>query len=211
MNSRQVIKVFTCSTILSYNLTKTRIDLISKPLQNALQDFRENIPRIGERFREIQDKINPLIKEIEGDDINTSTRTRAAKQIQDYNIKDPLVYQQKYTRKLSERCHKIIQKGINTCRKSFATAYTRCIDNLPSIINYLLCWPMKMEFLCKITQIVGNICEPKVGPELGDNYQDLIIIQNKLINNTTKIQMKFKPRNIMQIKPVELVLKLTFF
>lgn len=70
---------------------------------------------------------------------------------------------------------------------------------------------MKMEFLCQVTKIIGNICEPKVGPELGENYHDLKIIQNQLRDNTTKIQMKYKAMNLIEIKPVESVLKVYFF
>ncbi|KAF8773543.1 hypothetical protein HNY73_016198 [Argiope bruennichi] len=43
----------------------------------------------------------------------------------------------------------IFTKGVKACYKSFGAAYDRCHTYLP-IIGYLLCWPMKLTFICDL-------------------------------------------------------------
>jgi hypothetical protein len=39
-NGREVIRVFGCSTILAYNLTKTRFDLMVRPFAEAILNLK---------------------------------------------------------------------------------------------------------------------------------------------------------------------------
>jgi len=65
-------------------------------------------------------------------------------------------YQEKYINKLHHRCEVQIKRGAEKCRQAFSKAYDKCHDKLPFIVNKLLCWPMKITFVCNIAE-VNNI------------------------------------------------------
>lgn len=62
-------------------------------------------------------------------------------------------YQNKYTNKLTKRCNEQIKLGANRCIDAFRNAYDDCYKKLPSLVNYLLCWPMKIDYACNIIDV----------------------------------------------------------
>jgi E3 ubiquitin-protein ligase DCST1 len=65
-NVKEVARVFACTTTLTYNLTRTRFDLMTKPFQSALLSMTENITRFEENIKSIDAVIAPILDEIEG-------------------------------------------------------------------------------------------------------------------------------------------------
>lgn len=63
-----MIRVFTCSTSLTYNLSKTRFDLMAKPFRNAFFGMEKNISHIKDSFKMIEDVVKPISDEIEQPD-----------------------------------------------------------------------------------------------------------------------------------------------
>jgi E3 ubiquitin-protein ligase DCST1 len=63
---KEVARVFACTTTLTYNLTRTRFDLMTKPFQSALLSMTENITRFEENIKSIDAVIAPILDEIEG-------------------------------------------------------------------------------------------------------------------------------------------------
>ena len=68
MNSKEVIRVFSCSTYLVYNLTKTRFDLMVKPFTNAFSSMDEQYSTIQMKFQEINEIVLPILQEVENED-----------------------------------------------------------------------------------------------------------------------------------------------
>lgn len=64
LNSKEVSRVFDCSFELTYNLTKTRLDLILKPFTKAFSDV--DFTEVQKDIHEMSDQIEPIIKEVEG-------------------------------------------------------------------------------------------------------------------------------------------------
>lgn len=64
-NSKEVARVFSCTTYLTYNLTKTKFDLMLKPFVHAFSkvDFNE----VQTNLQQITDVISPIIQEVEGE------------------------------------------------------------------------------------------------------------------------------------------------
>lgn len=68
VNSKDVIRVFSCSTYLVYNLTKTRFDLMVKPFTNAFSSMDEQYSTIQMKFQEVNEIVRPIFHEVEDKD-----------------------------------------------------------------------------------------------------------------------------------------------
>ncbi|XP_047536538.1 protein sneaky [Vanessa atalanta] len=66
LNAKEVVRVFACTTQLSYNLSKHIYAQSYHPLNKALLDFTNEIVQIKENIRSIRDVISPIDYEIEG-------------------------------------------------------------------------------------------------------------------------------------------------
>lgn len=73
-NTKEVVRVFECSTFLTYNLTKTKFDLAMKPFTNAFIHMESNLSGVQEIFNEIDYVVSPITHEIEDFDVFVSTR-----------------------------------------------------------------------------------------------------------------------------------------
>lgn len=51
INAKEVIRVFTCSSILTFNLTKTRFDLMTKPFQEAIMGAKADLTEVKNTLR----------------------------------------------------------------------------------------------------------------------------------------------------------------
>lgn len=62
--------------------------------------------------------------------------------------------QKHYKIKLKSRCRLQLNRGAQKCRRIFQNAHDKCYEKLPMIINTILCWPMKIDYICDITKVV---------------------------------------------------------
>lgn len=67
-NTKEITRVFECTAYLTYNLTKTKIDLAIMPFINAFQQMQNNVSAVQESFNTIEEVVSPIIHEIEGND-----------------------------------------------------------------------------------------------------------------------------------------------
>ena len=74
VNTKEVVRVFECSSYLTYNLTRTKFDLAVKPLTSAFMHMENNLSAVQEIFSEIDYVVSPIIREIEGLDVSDSPR-----------------------------------------------------------------------------------------------------------------------------------------
>lgn len=51
LNAKEVVRVYACSTQLSYNLSKTRYSLMSAPFKRAIFDLRTEVSQIKDTIR----------------------------------------------------------------------------------------------------------------------------------------------------------------
>lgn len=69
LNSKELTRVIECTTYLTYNLSKTKVDLAVKPFSNAFSNMDREMQDVTRKFQKIQDVLAPVLKEIEYDDI----------------------------------------------------------------------------------------------------------------------------------------------
>uniref|UniRef100_A0A1A9W580 Uncharacterized protein n=1 Tax=Glossina brevipalpis TaxID=37001 RepID=A0A1A9W580_9MUSC len=67
-NVGEVVRVFACSTILTYNLTRTRFDLMTKPFQRTVRHMKDDIREVQNTFSDLSNVTKVVHQEIMGDD-----------------------------------------------------------------------------------------------------------------------------------------------
>ncbi|GIX66848.1 protein sneaky [Caerostris extrusa] len=141
-NARESMRVMSCIASLNLNHTVERFKLMFKPVKEIVLDF---VVKDEDEVKEEIAETDEMDKEIgQGSRVETIKKK--------FKVKRPKFgakTEAKYGMKSEFRCEAVFTKGVRACYKSFGVAYDRCHEYLP-IIGFLLCWPMKLTFICDI-------------------------------------------------------------
>ncbi|XP_054740059.1 protein sneaky isoform X2 [Anastrepha obliqua] len=190
-NGGEVVHVFACATTLTYNLTKTRLDLMTKPFQNTLAAMKGDVADVGTSFEKISEILEPMRAEVEGAylDPNYVLPRRKVENMEEY-------IQRTYSKKFEDRCKMQLTRGEQRCRGAFAKAYVECEIKLPRIVRTLLCWPFQADFICGMNLLGNpdNLCNPsEVLPNnFGESYAQLDDAEKLLKQNASEVEVKYK-------------------
>lgn len=190
-NSKEIARVFECTTILTYNLTRTKFNLVVKPFTNAFA--RMDLSEVHASFQQITNVIHPIFLEVEPKrfvfDFQVKFRSQenisfSKKRRRRENL--PEFYASNYKQKLTERCKANMEIGANECEKAFNKAFEDCLLKVPPIVNNFICLPLKIDFICGIESSVpntsrSNVCDPSnvIDSKFGLRYVKLKEIERK--------------------------------
>ncbi|XP_015123497.1 protein sneaky [Diachasma alloeum] len=217
-NGKEVVRTFACTTQLTYNLTKTRFDLMFKPVQQAILGMKDNVNEVKDTLASVRDLMGPIVEEIEGeeemkrlkeendylDELQGDTqRSEAIEQKHEKEIENAEsqgeVYEAKYRKKIEARCEEQLSRGSERCREGFGDAYNKCYDTVTWLAAWLLCWPMKLTFVCNIVQALGgsSICNPegKIDAGIGEGYASLKNARDSLSSGFKDARLQYKLKN----------------
>ncbi|XP_055852072.1 protein sneaky isoform X2 [Episyrphus balteatus] len=220
-NGQETVRVFACTTVLTYNLTKTRFDLMSKPFQNTLAAMKDEMADIRKNFENIEEVLQPIKDEIDDENQNNSSNVnpiveRFIRQdiLPALSFADPTnqterlskaqAIKDKYSKKMQLRCREQLEKGENRCKNAFSSAHEKCMERLPVVVDTLLCWPLRIDFVCNMEllgyQETGGICDPSgvIDPKLGENMINLKETEHDLFQNVTDAGISFEVVKIQQ-------------
>ncbi|XP_037950473.1 protein sneaky-like [Teleopsis dalmanni] len=190
LNGGEIVRVYTCANILTYNLTKTRLDLITKPFQRVLYNIREDAAEINKTFGEVREFMYPVHNEIESDDetwVPNENDTYKPIEIPENTSKAEFI-QDRYTNKFRKRCYHQMGKSKDRCQVAFREALLKCEEKIPFLVRTLLCWPFKVDFVCNINifSSLETVCDPTdaIPRDFGKNYVVLNETENELFNNS---------------------------
>ncbi|XP_015586402.1 E3 ubiquitin-protein ligase DCST1 [Cephus cinctus] len=225
-NGKEVVRTFACTTQLTHNLTKTRFDLMFKPFQEAIFGIRTDANEVKDTLSSVKDLSSPIVEEIEGEEemrrINEENDyldvlqddTKRSEEIKDKEEKakseaksEGDIYEAQYRAKIEARCEEQMSRGSERCRDMFGEGYDKCYDTVTWIAGWLLCWPMKLTFICNIVQALGgsSICDPdgKIDTGIGEGYAKLKNSKNKLSASLKDAKLQFKvkiPPSIVDVR-----------
>lgn len=78
-------------------------------------------------------------------------------------------------------------------RDMFGTAYDKCYEKVSLFVAWLICWPMKLTFVCNLVQALGgsSICDPegKVDSGIGEGY---VALKSTYLNLLTFLLISHK-------------------
>ncbi|PBC33003.1 DC-STAMP domain-containing protein [Apis cerana cerana] len=148
---------------------------------------------IKDTLSSIRDLMSPVVEEIEGEEEMIRLKeendyldelqgdTKRSKEMEEKHEKkvesaksEGEVYEAKYKKKIEARCEEQLSRGAQRCRDMFGTAYDKCYEKVSIFVAWLICWPMKLTFVCNLVQALGgsSICDPegKVDSGIGEGY-----------------------------------------
>ncbi|XP_050433187.1 protein sneaky [Adelges cooleyi] len=209
LNGTEVIRVFTCSGALAYNLTKTRYELMFKPFQEALFHLRADTSEVKETINSVDDVIDPIRQEFESDDEAIVLHERndylddhqgPSKMDEDikkrYKVPEPDEVEKKYKDKLRRKCANIISRADEKCKAAFGHAFDNCKASVHWSLSWALCWPMQVTFVCNLTPLFGgsDVCNPNtaVNSGFGKGYVYLTKSKDELKREFLHVKVNYK-------------------
>ncbi|EDV97933.1 protein sneaky [Drosophila grimshawi] len=212
-NAGEVARVFACTTELTYNLTKTRFDLMARPFTNTLQYMADDLIEIQGNFKQLQDILNDLKYAVKHSDIeddkfgNNKPRRAANMSVEESNstssnaqLPKAADVQSQFLRNLRNRCKHQLRSGHKVCQEVFLQGYRKCSSNFPDWLASAICWPYRVDIICKVNMF-GNpdkICDAsKVVPaNFGRTYVKMLQAEHELFENSTNIEITYQVQNI---------------
>lgn len=222
-NGKEVVRVFACTTTLTYNLTKARFELMFKPFTQALFGMKADVTEVKDTLRSIRDVSAPITGELEGEEemkklkeendyldaaLEDSKRSKEidAKYRSKGEEKEAEKYEKQYLKKIETRCESQFSKAGEKCRGMFAKAYDGCYNTVTWVAAWLLCWPMKLDFVCNIAQALGGSsrCDPAkdMDPGFGEGYAYLKESKTNLAENFRNVKVQYKIGRIKQLTDI---------
>ncbi|XP_011163830.1 protein sneaky [Solenopsis invicta] len=218
-NGKEVVRTFACTMQLTYNLTQTRFDLMFKPFQQAVLAMKADASELKDTLSSVRDLMSPIVEEIEGeeemrrlkeendyldelqDDTKRSDEIEEKHEKEIANAKSEAdVYEAKYKKKIEARCEEQLSRGTERCRDMFADAYDKCYETVTFFAAWLLCWPMKLTFVCNLVQALGgsNICDPegKVDSGIGEGYVSLKRAKDAFSKSLKNAKLQYKVKKM---------------
>ncbi|CAH2042147.1 unnamed protein product, partial [Iphiclides podalirius] len=102
-NAKEVVRVFACSTQLSYNLSEARYKLLAKPIKNAILRSRSEFNVLKDTFSSISDVVTPIKNEVEGtEELNEIIKQRNIVEEIDPGLGEGYLYLMRIEKKLTE-------------------------------------------------------------------------------------------------------------
>lgn len=222
-NGKEVVRVFACTASLTYNLTKTRFELMFKPFTQALFGMKADVTEVKDTLRSIRDVSAPIAGELEGEEEMRKLKeendyldaalddTKRSNEIDaKYRTKGEEIeakrYEKMYMKKIEMRCEDQFTRAASKCRGMFQTAYDKCYETVTWIAAWLLCWPMKLDFVCNIAQALGGSsrCDPAkdMDPGFGEGYAYLKKSRAMLTKNFKDVKLQYKIGKIKQLADI---------
>ncbi|XP_016980697.2 protein sneaky [Drosophila rhopaloa] len=217
-NAGEVARVFVCTTMLTYNLSKTRFDLMAKPFTNTLKHMRGDVEEIRQTFGELQGVLVDLKYAVEHSDIeddkygDKKTKPlyeRWGREARKMNISGNGMVgkelptaaeaQERFQRNMRNRCKHQLQSGHRVCLEVFQQGYRKCTTNFPPLIGKAICWPYRVDIICEL-DLFGNpdkICDPSdvVPRNFGETYVQLLKAEQELFDNSSEIQVSYEVKD----------------
>ncbi|CAH0724267.1 unnamed protein product, partial [Brenthis ino] len=203
LNAKEVVRVYACSTELSYNLSKAMSGQIYHPLNRALLNFKKEVRQIKETMRSIAEVISPVAYEIES--TTSLQQMKAENHLTDAlldivrndedtkmisNKTERKAYEIKYNKKMEIRCENQISHGVSICLNDFSSAYGACKAVMPYA---MICWPLTLPRICDLKRLLGtDICKSRVQMQsnLSEGFKFLKIVKRKLTTNLEEIDLQ---------------------
>ncbi|KAF9424709.1 hypothetical protein HW555_000010 [Spodoptera exigua] len=213
LNAREVVRVFACSTQLSFNLSKQRYNLMLEPIKKTALSLQHEMDQMKNAFRSVRDIVAPLELEIENMeevatmkeqnkdlDVHFKTWLRPSEIETKYlNMPEKSVedhFQKLYEKKLEYRCEYELTQAKKVCIEAFSLAYDTCCNNVRHANAWLLCWPLRFKYACNFLNLLhkGDTCDSreKVDHGLGEGYVALKKATRELTGGLKNVNLKYK-------------------
>ncbi|KAL2084562.1 hypothetical protein ACEWY4_020080 [Coilia grayii] len=175
-----------CNLDLQIKHSKVMWSVVTDPFVQVVQEIvdhteelQNQAKNISRNFQSIRDEVlgNYGYDNFEEDTVTTGNST-----------------QEVFAAKTMMRCDYVVEEGIDRCRDWFDVKWQKCMDTITvPLIKYLLCVPMKFNFLCDVMTVMTPWCREEI-PVEGNFGQTF----DKLNSSIDKLGAEFYTSVILQ-------------
>ncbi|XP_049876714.1 protein sneaky [Pectinophora gossypiella] len=224
LNAREVVRVFSCSTQLSYNLSMAKFALMEAPFQSAIVSMKDDIVPVKDAFRSIAVVAAPIEAEM-----LDMRELRTSREVNDYiddmfanvhrsdaiekkykthpNDSKEQKFRKNYMKKLEYRCNDQLTIAVAVCMNAFRAAFDHCSYVIPRYAAWTLCWPMKLTYICNILYIIAgpSVCDSskEVDPGLGEGFLYLEKAKRELTKSFKDVQLQYKVNEVHELADIQ--------
>ncbi|CAL8070899.1 unnamed protein product [Orchesella dallaii] len=212
-NGEETLRFLACIKDMLWEIFMAGVDLVLAPIQHILSDIKNSADEKGQdgfyNKTVISHLLEPIQEEIEGDLETLSMKEEGDEIDRDSGIPPrsleieaaftpppPTADESErvvsiYKKKLAYRCEEIFTKGTLACISIFQGKHEECKESVGFALAWILCWPMKMEFICDILSdfSMGSTCD--VGKVVDQNFGETYTFVRKGIDDFTS-SFKFR-------------------
>ncbi|SPP76434.1 protein sneaky [Drosophila guanche] len=193
-NAGEVARVFACTTVLTYNLTKTRFDLMARPFTSTLQHMRGDIAEIRNTFRELEQVLGELKYAVEQESHDEDHTTAPQSELPSADA-----VRENFLRNMQHRCKQQLRSGTRVCQEVFRKGYQKCSTNFPDFLAAAICWPYRVDIICRLNPFGSQdkICDASevVPQNFGQAYVDMLRTERDLFDASADIEISYELRN----------------
>ncbi|KAJ8717106.1 hypothetical protein PYW08_005505 [Mythimna loreyi] len=224
LNAREVVRVYACSTQLSFNLSKQRYEVLVEPLKRTALGLQTEMDQMKDALRSIRDIVAPIEREIEDTeevDIkrqqsdNLDGLLKLGSRSKDIEVKYQKIPEKNkedhflklYEKKLEYRCQHQLTEAAALCIEAFTEAYEHCYQNVPKGAASTLCWPLRLSHVCNFLEKfqMNDTCDVRkqMDPGFGEGYVTLENAKRELGGSLNNVNLEYKvtfERNLYDIQ-----------
>jgi hypothetical protein len=125
------------------------------------------------------------------------------------NQKSSDAYAFNYKNKLLQRCNVGTELGSMECEKAFHETHESCLLKAPPAVNYFICLPLKIDFICGIEKVLpnadSNACDPSnvIDSNFGDAYVELREMEKQFQSHYGNVSFNYTTTMSAEYRAVE--------
>lgn len=158
-NGKESIRFVGCSSVLAFNLTKAKIEVMTGPLLKAVKLMEDDLPNITKDMVELKKEINLLDRylALDNDTVKSVKRSLKTEKSQGFleqfinrnktldelvdQVNEPdskqLEVKKRFENSLIRKCKSMFKKGKRKCMESFADVFLDCLSgNFMSLTQF---------------------------------------------------------------------------
>jgi hypothetical protein len=106
-----------------------------------------------------------------------------------------------------------LKRGETNCGEAFRKVHEKCLSQIPDVINYVICSPLKIDFICGAEKIftnnIVNVCDPSkvIDADFGYEYAGLRAKSMKFETEYRNISFNYQTVDPDKIQAIQMLKK----
>lgn len=104
--------------------------------------------------------------------------------------------EKKLLKRIEKECVNTIKSSAQNCKQIFADHFDQCEEKLSNLVSWIMCWPMRVDYVCDLTWlVVGKApcdAKPNLQPGFGSAMNTLANSKHQLKSRLGKARFHYK-------------------
>lgn len=120
-------------------------------------------------------------------------------------------YATTFTEKLMNHCEQQLILGTKKCVRAFNTSLEKCMTQAPPLVNEMVCWPLRIDYICGFENVFSNagakVCDPSnvIDANFGKDYARMKELGRQLTAQSGNISLNYTKPNLSDLKAVKMI------